>query len=116
MEPSRQEIVAAAQLLRRAAATQSINGFAPAGPAPSPDNWRPHFTPQYPSGSREQLYASALDLCFHCGEKVNVPGKPRIPGAHDRGLHNCPVKMANGMPTPIVVPDAWTPPRKPGFN
>ncbi|EIE27031.1 hypothetical protein COCSUDRAFT_55058 [Coccomyxa subellipsoidea C-169] len=86
------------------------------GPAPSPDNWRPHFTPQYPSGSREQLYASALDLCFHCGEKVNVPGKPRIPGAHDRGLHNCPVKMANGMPTPIVVPDAWTPPRKPGFN
>ena len=84
------------------------------GPAPSPDNWRPHFTPQYPSGSREQQYASALDLCFHCGEKVNVPGKPRIPGAHDRGLHNCPVKMANGMPTPIIVPDAWTPPRKPG--
>ncbi|MBF6607062.1 MAG: hypothetical protein IVW53_15980, partial [Chloroflexi bacterium] len=30
MEPSRQEIVAAAQLLRRAAATQSIDGFVPA--------------------------------------------------------------------------------------
>ena len=55
-------------------------------------SWQPWHTPNYPSGSREQLYASENDLCFHCAQKTNVPDKPPIPGAHARGLQFCPVK------------------------
>ncbi|KAK9917199.1 hypothetical protein WJX75_001777 [Coccomyxa subellipsoidea] len=113
--PTPAEILAAANILH--AATASHAPGIPEGPTKPYPSWQPWHTPHYPSGSREQLYASENDLCFHCAKKVNVPGKPEIPGAHARGLSYCPVKklQEKGPPTPIIPPPNWQP-RKSGIN
>ena len=86
--------------------TYKQGGVPNQGPTKPYPSWQAWHTPHYPSGSREQLYASENDLCFHCAKKVNVLGKPEIPGAHARGINYCLVKklQEKGPPTPIIPP------------